>query len=88
MGVFVLNHQMLGKNLSKHMFMVRGLRRGKLTPLPLMKEVFMTKEKQMNFENPQTNHVSGQNAAPNLTVNLSCINKHILNALKIISELK
>lgn len=47
----------------------------------------MTKEKQMNFENPQTNHVSGQNAAPNLTVNL-CINKHILNALKIISELK
>ena len=67
--------------------MVRGLTRGKLTPLPLMKEVFMTKEKQMNFENPQTNHVSGQNAAPNLTVNL-CINKHILNALKIISELK
>lgn len=47
----------------------------------------MTKEKQMNFENPKTNHVSGQNAAPNQTVNLY-INKHIRNALKIISELK
>ena len=67
--------------------MVRGWRRGKLAPLPPMKEVFMTKEKQMNFKNPKTNHVSGQNAAPNQTVNLY-INKHIRNALKIISELK
>lgn len=49
----------------------RERRGGKLTPpLPLMKEVLMAKEKQMNLENPQTIHACGRNAALNQTVNL------------------
>ena len=68
--------------------MGRGRRGGKLTPpLPLMKEVLMAKEKQMNLENPQTIHACGRNAALNQTVNLWYISKHVLNAVKTIQDL-